>query len=108
MASTPRFSIVIPTRERATTLRFALQTCLNQQFTDYEIVVCDNASSPATRHVVEQAQSRSIRYVRSERLLPMSDNWDLAISNAQGEYILILGDDDGLMPYALRELETII
>lgn len=56
----PRFSVVIPTRERADTLRFALQTCLDQDFEDYEIVVCDNCSSPATKNVVDSfASSRS-------------------------------------------------
>ena len=51
--SGPRFSVVIPTRERADTLRFALQTCLVQNYKDYEIVVCDNCSSSATKEVVE-------------------------------------------------------
>ena len=58
--TTPRFSVVIPTRERATTLRYCLRTCLEQDFDDYEIVVCDNCSSPATREVVEEAASPRI------------------------------------------------
>ena len=49
-----RFSVVIPTRERAHTLRSTLQTCLDQEFQDYEIVVCDNHSSQATREVIEE------------------------------------------------------
>jgi glycosyltransferase involved in cell wall biosynthesis len=101
----PRFSVVIPTRERAGTLRHSLRTCLDQDFDDYEIVVADNASSPATKQVVDEAASPRIRYLRSDRPLAMSANWERAVAAARGEYVTVLGDDDGLLPFALRELD---
>ncbi|WP_019877479.1 glycosyltransferase family 2 protein [Sporichthya polymorpha] len=107
-SSRPLFSVVIPTRERAETLRSTLQTCLAQDFDDYEIVVCDNHSSPATREVVDQADSPRIRYLRTDRPLAMSANWEYALSETRGDYLTVVGDDDGLMPYALRELAILI
>ncbi len=104
----PRFSVVIPTRERAHTLRHSLRTCLDQDFEDYEVVVCDNYSSPATREVVEEANSPRVRYVRAPEPLAMSHNWELALSHAAGEYVTILGDDDALLSHALRELDRLI
>ena len=47
----PMFSIVMPTRSRARTLRWALQTAVNQDFEDYEIVVVDNHSTDDTAEV---------------------------------------------------------
>jgi FkbM family methyltransferase len=105
--SRPRFSVVIPTRERPGTLRYALETCLTQDFDDYEVVVCDNHGSPATREVVDQLASGRIRYVRAPRPLAMSDNWELAVAEAAGEYVTILGDDDGLARHALRDLDRL-
>ena len=104
----PRFSVVIPTRERAETLRVTLATCLDQDFDDYEVIVCDNAGSPATRAVVDEAGATRVVYHRSEVPLAMSVNWDLAVSVARGEYVMVVGDDDALMPYALRELDRLI
>jgi len=104
----PRFSVVIPTRERAETLRVTLATCLEQDFDDYEIVVCDNCSTPATRAVVDDLASPRIRYVRSDEPLSMTDNWNCAYANTRGEFVMFLGDDDGLMPYALRELDALV
>lgn len=104
----PRFSIVIPTRERADTLRWSLQTALDQDFDSYEIVVCDNHSSPDTREVVEAAASPRVRYVRAPRPLAMSANWELAVGEASGEYVTVLGDDDGLLPFALTEADHLI
>ena len=102
-----KFSVVIPTRERATTLRHALRTCLDQNFDDYEVVVSDNDSSPATKAVIDEAASRRVRYVRSPGLLAMSSNWDFAVSHARGEYVILIGDDDGLLPHALAEVDRI-
>jgi glycosyltransferase involved in cell wall biosynthesis len=106
--SSPFFSIVVPTRERAATLGPCLQTCLTQDFDDYEVVVCDNFSSPPTCQVVQGFTSPRIRYLRTDRPLAMSANWEYAVSEARGEYVTVLGDDDGLMPYALRELARLI
>ena len=101
----PKFSIVIPTRERHETLKFALQTCVEQEFDDYEIVVCDNHSSEATKQVVDAFDSPRIRYHRSDRPLSMQDNWNLAYSLTRGDWITFIGDDDGILPFGLRQLD---
>jgi hypothetical protein len=106
--SQPRFSVVIPTRERAETLPFTLRTCLEQDFDDYEIIVCDNCSSPAVEDAIARCASPRMRYVRSSKVLSPPDNWNLAIGQVRGEFAIVIGSDDGLMPYALRELDHLI
>ena len=111
MTERPRFSVVVPTRNRPETLRHALTTCLDQDFEDYEIIVCDNSDpAPAAEvaAIVAAANSPRIRYLPSDRPLAMSANWERGLSEALGEYVTVLGDDDGLMPYALRELDRLV
>ena len=107
-SSRPRFSIVIPTRERANTLKFTLDTCLTQGHESFEVIVCDNCSSPATRQVVESFAAPKVRYVRSDKPLAMSENWELAVSHAAGEYVVVVGDDDGLLPDALGGIDRVL
>ncbi|WP_439621791.1 glycosyltransferase [Gemmata sp.] len=102
-----RFSVVIPTRERADTLRHALRTCLDQTFDDYEVIVSDNCGSPATRAVVDEAGSDRVRYVRTSEPVAMSTNWEFAVSHARGDYVIVIGDDDGLLPHGLAELDRL-
>ena len=104
----PRFSLVIPTRDRASTLAYALRTCLSQEFEDFEVVVSDNDSPPATREVVESFGDRRIKYVRTPNALAMTDSLEFAVSHATGEYITIIGDDDGYLPHSLREMDRIL
>ena len=103
-----KFSVVIPTRERAGTLHYSLRTCLDQNFDDYEVIVSDNFSSPATRAVVDEAASSKVRYFRTPSPLAMASNWEFGVSQARGEYVLLIGDDDGLLPHALETLDALI
>ncbi len=96
------FSIVIPTRQRHDTLKYSIQSVLNQTYREFELVVMDNFSSPETAEVVKSFDDPRIKYYRAPERLSMSDNWELGLSHATGEYIFILGDDDALMPDGLE------
>lgn len=106
--SFPRFSIVIPTRGGGRTLPATLKTCFDQEFDDFEVIVCDNCSDPDVKIAVDGFASPKIRYLRSETPLAMSSSWELAVSQARGEFVTVLGDDDGLMPHALRVLDFLL
>jgi glycosyltransferase involved in cell wall biosynthesis len=106
--SHPKFSIVIPTRNRAQTLQYAIKTCLNQDFEDYEIIVSDNFSTPDTQDLVEKFNDDRIVFVRTNQPLAMSENWDFAISHIRGDYVILIGDDDGLLLNSLSYLDKVI
>lgn len=103
----PRYSIVVPTRERHETLRACLRTIVEQSHDDYEIIVADNASGPETREVCESFRSPKLRHIRCSEPLSMNDNWERALAAARGQWVTFLGDDDGLMPYALPEFDVL-
>lgn len=100
--SEPRFSVLVPTRDRPETLRHTLATVVAQPGEDYEIVVADNCSSPETSAIVEALGARRLHYLRSDEVLPMSENWERGLAACSGEYVTVLGDDDGLVHGALR------
>ncbi len=91
-------SIVIPTRERAETLRFALAACLRIRDDNIEIVVSDNASLDDTADVVAAAKDARVRYVRTPQRCSMRENFEFAVSHTRGDYVFIMGDDDALIP----------
>jgi Glycosyl transferase family 2 len=105
---TPRFSIVIPTRDRPHTLEHTLATCRVQEGPEFEIVVSDNWSSPRTRELVERCADTRIRYVRTPAPLAMTDSLEFAVAQARGEYVLMQGDDDGLLRHALPVIDSVL
>ena len=103
-----RFSVVIPTHNRLHLLRDALETIRRQAYSDWEVVVFDNASrDPIREHVTSLDDSR-FRYARSDEFLPVTSSWNEAISRASGDYVVLLGDDDGLVPNYFSRLQEII
>lgn len=103
-----KFSIVIPTRERCDTLYWTLMTCVSQQYENLEIIVSDNFSQDGTKDMVHAFKDHRIRYVNTGRRLDMSSNWEFGLSHVTGDFAMVLGDDNGLLPGALRELSSII
>jgi glycosyltransferase involved in cell wall biosynthesis len=104
----PRFSIVIPTRDRPELLRSAIATITKQEYSDWEIIVSDNASQADLRECVGQFRDPRIRYVRTPSFLAVADSWEFAVKNADGEYWILIGDDDGLAPGALTKLDELL
>lgn len=102
---TPRFSIVIPTRNRHETLHYAVKTCLNQGFEDFEVIVADNSDSPQTLETLQAFDHPKIRYVKPPSVLSMTGNFEFGVSHANGEYVMVIGDDDGLLPEALAVMD---
>lgn len=103
-----RFSILVPTRDRPATLRHTLATIASQPGDDYEIVVADNCGTRETREIVEALDPRKVRYVRSEEVLPMAENWERGLAMCSGEYVTVLGDDDGFVPSTLEMARKLI
>ncbi len=104
----PFISVIIPTRERADTLKYAIETALNQQSQDYEVIVSDNFSQDNTKQVVESFNDPRLIYVNSGCRLSMCDNYEFALEHAKGEYIIFIGDDDAIMPGAIDKLQLTI
>lgn len=104
----PLFSIVIPVRDRANMLRYALRSVLNQTFNDYEVVVSDNSSSDNTPDVVKEFSDSRIRYFRTDRLLPMHENYEFVFSKAEGEWVICLTSRFVMWRNALQEIANAI
>jgi hypothetical protein len=108
VASSPRLTVIVPTRQRHDTLRSTLRSCVTQDSDALDILVSDNASTPETREVVESFDDPRIRYVNPGRRLSMSEHWDFALSHVDDGYVTFLGDDDGMMPDAAGEIVEVV
>lgn len=88
-----RFTIAIPTYNRAGFLRRSVQAALSQSHEDVEVLVCDNASTDDTPAVVREFGPR-VRYYRHDHNLGAYSNFLSAPSLATGEFFSWLQDDD--------------
>jgi glycosyltransferase involved in cell wall biosynthesis len=102
------FSVVIPTHNRLHLLRHAIETVRRQTDAAWELIVFDNCSEYPIGEHVRGLDDPRIRYDRTDAFLPVTDSWNRAIGMARGDYVILLGDDDGLTPYYFARIEKIV
>jgi glycosyltransferase involved in cell wall biosynthesis len=108
MTSPPLINVIIPTRERADVLRSTLATVTMQDYANLRIIVSDNASTDDTAAVVERAADSRIVYLNTGRRLSMTHNWEFALSAVDDGWVVVIGDDDGLLPGGITEVADLI
>lgn len=94
-----RISIVIPTFNRASYLKEAIESSLAQDYENLEVIVTDNASTDETPQVAATYNSDvRFNYHRNSENLGMVGNWRRAVFEyLTGDFFLILSDDDFLV-----------
>src|ERR1043166_8123364 len=102
------FSIVIPTQARPDTLRHALRTVLAQSDGDFEVIVHESGDDPATAATVAEFDDPRIRFFKTGEPVRMTENWERALAHVRGDYVLFIGDDDGLLPDACAVAREIL
>jgi len=97
----PRFSVVVPTRDRPDLLAFCLESLAAQTFAEVEVVVADNPTTAPARAVFDRLAEPGWRYIRPEAPLAMHDNFERAVDAATGDYVAVVIDKTLLHPSAL-------
>lgn len=103
-----KISVVIPTRNRLSLLKEAVFSILKQHYKNWELIIFDNASSEPIEEYISSLKDKRIKFRRSEDFLPVTESWNQAISYATGEYVLFLGDDDGILPNYFEKVNDLI
>jgi glycosyltransferase involved in cell wall biosynthesis len=93
-----KFSVLLPTRNRLEYLRYAVDTVRRQDYDQWEIIISDNHSEDDIAGYVAELADPRIRYVRTDSFVPVTENWNNALDLSTGDYVVMLGDDDGLLP----------
>ena len=96
MSEVPRVSVGLPVYNGENYLDQALDALLSQTFTDFELIVSDNASTDATAEICQRyasADSR-IRYFRQPRNIGGSPNQDFVFQQSRGELFKLAAHDD--------------
>jgi hypothetical protein len=64
-----------------------------------EVLVQDSSSDDATEQSLREISDSRLRYFRVSPTLTMTENFETSIGRANGEFIVMIGDDDGLSPW---------
>jgi len=100
---TPAVSVCIPTYNGEQFIGQAIESVLSQTFSDFELVIVDDASSDGTIARIEQFTDPRIRLIRNEKNLGLAGNWNKAVESCAAPLVKLLCHDDVLYENCLAE-----
>lgn len=96
--TTPLVSVGIPTYNRGHLIKRCIDSVLNQDYLNIEIVISDNASTDDTSLMCQELckQSERIKYIRQPTNYGPTRNFKEVLAHSHGEFFMWLADDDYL------------
>src|SRR5687767_8665908 len=96
MSQTPTVSIAIPVYNGENYLRLSIESILAQDYSDFELIITDNASTDGTEAICRDYANRDprVRYARNERNIGASGNYNKGFELARGKYFRWQAHDD--------------
>jgi len=106
----PKVSVGLAVYNGERYLEESLDSILAQTFTDFELIICDNASTDRTAEICHAYAERDarIRYFRNERNIGGANNGNLTFQLARGEYFRWAADDDVCEPELLEKCVAVL
>lgn len=107
---TPSVSIGLPVFNGENFLEEALQSLLNQTYTDFELIISDNSSTDRTQAICAAyaQQDPRIRYYRNETNVGAGPNFNRTVALARGQYFKWAAHDDLLLPDYLEKCVDVL
>lgn len=105
----PKYSIVVPAYNVEDYIGECIESILSQRRTDVEVVIVDDGSTDSTRSMIERyaCNQASIRLIHQENRGQLAAR-RVGYANAQGEYILSVDGDDGLLRGAVDAIDRVV
>ena len=107
MSTAPRLTIGLPVYNGEKYIAESLEALLGQSFTDFELIISDNASTDSTGDICRryEKQDSRVRYCRQPRNIGLAPNHNFVAEQARGELFKWASNDD---LYARNLLESCI
>ena len=102
-----KFTIIIPTYNRADFLPKAIESVLAQTYNDWELIIVDDGSTDNTKEVISQYSDSRIMCIFQQNA-ERSAARNIGINHAKGEYVCFLDSDNYMLPDRLERLLVFI
>ena len=102
-----KFSILISAYNIENYIRKCIETCLEQTYKDYEIIVVNDCSTDKTKEILEE-YSDKIKIITLPENRGLSYARNIAIEESKGDYICIIDGDDFIQKDYLEKVNNVI
>ncbi len=103
--SIPLISVGIPVYNDEKFIKKAIESVLNQTFTNFELIISDNASTDSTSDICEEyaKKDKRIKYIKQDENINLLPNYNFVLEKAESKYFVWLEADDFWYPQFLEK-----
>jgi hypothetical protein len=98
----PVVSVVMPTYNGERFLRPAIESILNQTFTNFELIIIDDGSTDNTTHILSEFKDTRLTVLTNQQNLGIAAATNRGLAAARGEYIALQDSDDISLAYRFQ------
>ena len=102
-ACKPKVSVLLPVYQGDRYLREAVNSILDQTFTDFEFIIIDDASTDRSAEIIRSYRDSRIRFMQNDTNLGLTATLNRGLELARGEYIARMDQDDVSLPERLAK-----
>ncbi|MER6450292.1 glycosyltransferase [Streptomyces venezuelae] len=101
-----RFEILLPYYGDVALMQDAVRSVLAQDGDDWRLTVVDDGTEPGVPEWFEQLADPRVRYLRNDRNLGVTGNFNRCVELAEYEYLVLMGCDDLMKPNYLQAVRA--
>lgn len=103
-----RYSLLIPVYNGAKYLPTCVETIISQKYEDYELLISNDHSTDDTEEYLNCLNHPNIRILHPLNSMSMAEHWEWLLAQASGEWVIFIGQDDGVQPYFFTLADKLI
>lgn len=103
MSISPLVSVVMPVFNSEKYVRLAIESILNQTFSDFEFIIVDDCSTDASVDIIKEFSDSRIKLIQNPTNLKTTATLNKGLQQSTGKYILRMDSDDWSFPDRLEK-----
>ena len=106
----PKVSVILPTYNGEKYIKEAIDSIINQTFTDWELIVVNDCSTDSTITIINEYERKDsrIKVINNPYNQKLPKSLNIGFSSAEGEYLTWTSDDNIFLPSALDEMNSFL
>ena len=103
------FSVLLPSKNGEKDIDGCINSVLDQKFDSFELIIGDNNNNEEFKNIISKySNHKNIKIITHKTDIPVTDSWQSCLDASTGDYIIMLGDDDCLLPSSLEDIFSLI
>ena len=92
-----KYSVLLPITHNY--LKFTIESVLRNDYENFELIISNDFSTDGTEEYLSTINDKRVKIIKPPVKLTQTKNYEFMLNFAVGEWVTILGDDDGLLPF---------